>query len=685
MPRSILASRMLLAVVLAWCMVGFGCGGGPTEIPPPPTQRGVVTVSIDPTAATVPFSGSVQFTVTVTGTTNTAVHWLLNGVENGDPNTGTISQAGLYTAPTAAGVPTPVRVTVQSYADPTRSADATVIVIPDSQPPTSSSASYYVDCWAGNDNNDGRSSAKAWRTISRVNSAVLQPGDSVLFIRGCIWREQITNSAGGTANNPITYGAYGAGAKPSIRGSNTYNSASLWTGEGGNLWYAGGIQSDPGVFAHDGELGTRRTSKVGLSAQWDYWYDSTNSRLYVYSTANPAALSALLELAVRDSFVANQWWSHVTYDSLDIRHFRGAVAWMGWGGDDVVFRNVDFSQLAKYGLQFNNGSANGLVSHCSFTDWGIVDGKDYAVHVIGAGPSQTTGPVDVTDSTFVINHSLNNTELSAVLGDNYGWVRNVQRNTAVNNGRWPGAAFWTWRPGAAATSILFEGNSAFRMGSSGIEIQELNYNGATPQTIIRYNYIEDSDQFDVLDTEALRVRSFSAATPVEVAYNVINRTRVGVNSHPGIYVYGAAGPKIYNNTIYGVDDGILVRSASTGIDIRNNISVFNRQHGISLEAGSTVTTFSNNLFFSNAAGNYAGLTPRFGDVTADPKFVNSPPSSASDFALQSGSPAVNAGTNLGTADSNGLQPTSIWPSNVLTVDQNLYGAWEIGAFVCVGP
>lgn len=678
-----LTSHMLLAAVLASCTVGLGCGSGRTEIPPSPARQGVVTVSIAPTAATVPFSSSVQFTATVTGTTNTAVRWLLN-VENGQQNTGTLSQAGLYTAPAVAGVPTPVTVTAQSYADPTRSADAIVTVIAHSQPPTSS-ASYYVDCRAGNDNNDGRSSGKAWRTISRVNSAVLHPGDSVLFNRGCIWREQITNSASGNANNPITYGAYGMGAKPSIRGSNTYNSANLWTMEGGNFWYTAGIQSDPGVFAHDGVLGARRASKAAMSGQWDYWYDSTNSRLYVYSTANPAALSALLELAVRDSFVATQWWSNVTYDSLDIRHFRGASAWLGWGVDDVVFKNVDFYQLAKYGLQFNNGSTNGLVSHCSFTDWGVVDGQDYAVHVIGAGPSQTTGPVDVTDSTFVINHSLNNTELSAVLGDNYGWVRNVQRNIAINNGKWPGAAFWTWRPGAAATSILFESNSAFRMGSCGIEIQELNYNGATPKTIIRYNYIEDSDQFDVLDTEALRVRSFSAATPVEVTYNVINRTTVGVNSHPGIYVYGAVGLKIYNNTIYGVDDGILVRSASTGIDIRNNISVFNRRHGISLEAGSTVASFYNNLFFSNTAGNYAGLTPGSGDVTADPKFVNSPPSSSSDFALQSGSPAVNAGTNLGTSESNGLQPSSFWPSNVLTVDQNLYGAWEIGAFVRVGP
>jgi parallel beta-helix repeat protein len=555
--------------------------------------------------------------------------------------------------------------------------------------PTSSTgtpaAAYYVDASAGNDRNDGRSPATAWQSIAKVNASSFVAGDQVLFKRGEVWREQLRNSSGGVAGKPITYGAYGSGQKPSIRGSDRYDNEGGWRGEGNTLWYVPGIQADPGVFAHDGVLAVRRVAKAGLSAQWDYWYDSDNSRFYVYSTANPAAAASSLEIAVRDSFVTTQSWSYVTYDNLDIRHFRGAHTWLGWGANGITFQNDDFSQLANYGLQFHNGSANGIVSHCTFTDWGVVDGQDYAVHVIGRDANQTTGPVDVTDSTFTVNHSLNNTELAAVLGDIYGWVRNVQRNTAVNNGKWPGTAFWTWRPGKGARSINFESNSTYRTGSSGIELQELNYNGATPDTKVRYNYIADADQLDVADTEALRVWGFNSSTSVEASYNIVNRTREGAHSHPGIYLYNATGTKLYGNTIYGADDGILVKAASLKNDIRNNISVFGRGHGITVQDSSTVASFGNNLFYGNAAGNYNGIGAGAGDVLSDPKFASSNPASPASFQLQPDSPAINTGAALESTQSNALRPGSNWPNNIVTIDQNLRGAWGIGAFEYVGP
>jgi hypothetical protein len=553
-------------------------------------------------------------------------------------------------------------------------------------PISAAGTTYYVDASLGNDSSNGRSTATAWRTISKVNRSSFSPGDQILFRRGGVWREQLRNSSGGVAGRPIVYGAYGTGLKPSIRGSNLFNDASVWRGEGDNLWYVSDIGADTGVFAHDGALGFRRITKAGLSQQWDYWYDSGNSRLYVYSKVSPVASARSLEIAVRDSFVTTQYWSYITYDNLDLRHFNGSHVWLGWGANGIIFQNDDFSQLARYGLQFHNGSVNGLVSHCTFTDWGVVDGQDYAVQAIGRNPSQTTGPVDVTDSTFTINHSMNRTELAAVIGDIYGWVRNVQRNVAVNNGRWPGTAFWTWRPGRGARSIVFESNSTYRTGSSGIELQELNYNGATPDTRVRYNYIADADQLDIADTEALRVRDFNTSTRVEVSYNIINRTRKGLRPHAGIYLYHAPGAKVYGNTIYGTDDGILVNQASVNTDIRNNISAFGRGHGIAVRDSSTVALFSNNLFYANTAGHYGGIDPGPADVLQNPRFANPNPTSPAGFELQPGSPAICAGASLGSAQpAVALKPGAGWPRNVRTVDQNRRVAWEIGAFAYTEP
>src|SRR6266849_2537102 len=83
-----------------------------------------VAVSITPASATLAPAKSVQFTATVTGSTNTGVNWTVNG-NGGGPKVGTITTSGLYTAPKSTpGNPAPPSVTVAavSKADPTRSA-----------------------------------------------------------------------------------------------------------------------------------------------------------------------------------------------------------------------------------------------------------------------------------------------------------------------------------------------------------------------------------------------------------------------------------------------------------------------------------------------------------------------------------------------------------------------------------
>ncbi|HYY69059.1 MAG TPA: hypothetical protein VE734_04955 [Terriglobales bacterium] len=76
-----------------------------------------VAVSVSPGSASLLTGGTQQFTASVTGTSNTAVTWSVTG--------GSISSAGLYTAPATAGTYT---VKAVSAADTTKSASATVTV-----------------------------------------------------------------------------------------------------------------------------------------------------------------------------------------------------------------------------------------------------------------------------------------------------------------------------------------------------------------------------------------------------------------------------------------------------------------------------------------------------------------------------------------------------------------------------
>ena len=71
----------------------------------------------------------------------------------------------------------------------------------------------------GNDANDGKSPAKAWKTVAKVNATTFQPGDQILFARGGEWRDSLKASSNGAPGRPVTYGAYGKGEKPKFSGS----------------------------------------------------------------------------------------------------------------------------------------------------------------------------------------------------------------------------------------------------------------------------------------------------------------------------------------------------------------------------------------------------------------------------------------------------------------------------------
>jgi len=109
-----------------WTLLGLGvaCGGG-SGVPPPmplpaPAPAPVVSVAISPSGINLWTGGTQGFQATITGSANQAVTW---GVV--ETTGGSISAAGLYTAPATAGS---FHVKATSAADPTKSAQAPVTV-----------------------------------------------------------------------------------------------------------------------------------------------------------------------------------------------------------------------------------------------------------------------------------------------------------------------------------------------------------------------------------------------------------------------------------------------------------------------------------------------------------------------------------------------------------------------------
>jgi parallel beta-helix repeat protein len=94
---------------------------------------------------------------------------------------------------------------------------------------------YYISgSLQGNDINNGTSQSTPWKTITKLNSANLQPGDSALFECGYVYRGQI-NAKPGAIGNPVYYGSYGTGAKPAISGAIQLQNSG-WSVYQGNIY-----------------------------------------------------------------------------------------------------------------------------------------------------------------------------------------------------------------------------------------------------------------------------------------------------------------------------------------------------------------------------------------------------------------------------------------------------------------
>jgi uncharacterized protein (TIGR03437 family) len=85
-----------------------------------------VLVTVTPASSTIRCGTTVSLTVKVANTTDQAVTWQVGGQTGGNSTAGTVSAAGVYTAPADLPSPAAVIVTAISHADPTAKASVTV-------------------------------------------------------------------------------------------------------------------------------------------------------------------------------------------------------------------------------------------------------------------------------------------------------------------------------------------------------------------------------------------------------------------------------------------------------------------------------------------------------------------------------------------------------------------------------
>ena len=225
------------------------------------------------------------------------------------------------------------------------------------------------------------------------------------------------------------------------------------------------------IFDHGKVCGWKKWAVDELEAPYDYYYDGTSWRVFLWATANPATLHDSIELALRHHVIDQSSQHHIVYEGLAVKY--GAAH--GFGGRDthhLVIRNCDLAyiggghQLTRDGRHVRYGNAiefwgpahDNLVEGCRI--WEIYDA---AVTNQGRGADSKQTNITYRDNViWNAEYSFeywNNPESAQTRG-----IRFVN-NTCVNAGTvWSHAQ----RPDRNGSHLMFYSNTAV---SSGIEVK----------------------------------------------------------------------------------------------------------------------------------------------------------------------------------------------------------------------
>jgi hypothetical protein len=375
---------------------------------------------------------------------------------------------------------------------------------------------YYVSS-TGNDADAGTSPGTAWRTIGRVNTQTLGPGDQVLFEAGStfVGRLELNPGESGLANAPIVFGSYGAG-RATIDGRK---------GTAVLVHNAGGITISDLTITGSG-------AATNTGSGIDFFNDLPGDTKLQF---------------VRISDVVVKGFG--VY-GIAIGGWNGASGFADVGVGHVDVHKNGRAGLITYGPPFQSTSPT-------------YANRDVALSYVEAY-SNSGVPSDLT----------NNSGSGIVLGS----VENgsIQRSVAHDNGELCratecGVGIWTYD----STGIRIQFNLSYSNKTGGTTDGDgFDLDQNTSSSIVQYNYSYDNDGAGYLLFSAPPNSAHRSNT---IRYNISQndgrKNGLGAISGGG-NIYGDA---VYNNTVYvsapssGRPPAVLFFSVGSGITLRNNI------------------------------------------------------------------------------------------------------------------
>lgn len=217
-----------------------------------------------------------------------------------------------------------------------------------------SAKTYYIDSSFGNDSSTGTSINTPWRTIAKINHSSFHGGDSILFKKGGIWKEQFDFPSSGNASAPIIIGSYGEGELPVITGVDVYegwNNPSNWTLFGDNIWVREQSYNPQRLWINGKEV--LRNEQIDSLDGTRYMWAWENSKIYVYSAENPATSFNLMEINFLYDVVRIANKSYIILQDIEIQGGY-AFALAIRGSSHITVKDCRIGNFSRQGIQIRD-------------------------------------------------------------------------------------------------------------------------------------------------------------------------------------------------------------------------------------------------------------------------------------------------------------------------------------------
>lgn len=197
---------------------------------------------------------------------------------------------------------------------------------------------YYIDPASGDGANAGLDPG---HPLASHEGRTFGPGDTVLFKRGSVFRCAL-NACSGEEGAPVTYGAYGVGARPAFLGSVPADKPEDWTEEAPSVWLCRrSFGSEVCNLVFDGKsCGVLRRSPAQLRLQGD-WHCSGEGALRLFSAGSPAVFYRSIECALWGERRIASGKSHIVFRDLSFRN-SGVHGYQEFYPRDILITDCDF-------------------------------------------------------------------------------------------------------------------------------------------------------------------------------------------------------------------------------------------------------------------------------------------------------------------------------------------------------